>query len=472
MNNASKTHEIKSLRPGARLRVRAEHLDADGAGVAHAADTAVHIAGLLPGEGAEIEVLHRSVHGRTAWARVYRRHDASPERVIPRCPGYGQCGGCVLQHLDYPAQLLWKQERLAAALAGGGVALPADGAGACVPSSPWGYRGRVKLVAAPRPGGGVMLGAYAPRSHQVLDMVGCRLVAPGLDAVARRVAAVVSALGLVPYDEQSRHGALRYVLLRDSAEGAVQVSLIFAEVPGEAVLGALRAALAEGEGPAITSLLCHENRDPGDVLLPAGSGEDRALLGDPWLWDRIGDLSIRVSARSFLQVNREIAGRLYADLATALDPRPGEAILDLYCGVGGIGLGLLRRVPGASLVGIEENPWAVADAEAGAARLEASARFFTGDAGAHEAGAGPFALCVVNPPRRGCSETVLARLVAAAPRAVAYVSCDPDTLARDLVRLQAAGFTVERVTPYDMHPHTPHVEALALLRGPGSPAAS
>lgn len=500
----------RSVRPGTQLSVICEHLDASGCGVARCTDVRpqgapqslgqplIHVPNLLPGERAHVKVVHVSSHvnraagaeaagGRQlAFAALMHRYDAAPERQIPACGAFGQCGGCTLQHLSYEAQLRFKRERVSESLAGAPVQVAP-----CVPSpQPLSYRSRVKLVAASVPaasGAGsaaarIILGAYAPRSHRVVDLAGCKVNTPALRAVARTLSEQWGARGLSVYDEETGRGALRYVLLREVRSAAVQLSLVVADPPPRAALLEVVAALRTAH-PQLVSVVLHHNPHPGNSLLASSDsgvaeaelGEaDESLLGPFFLYEDLGessDLRLRVSARSFLQVNRAVTSRLYAEVAAALAVAPGELILDLYCGVGGLGRTLLCR--GARLIGIETSASAVADAEhsARAAGLtEHEARFLCGTVEEHlpalsSAGLAQSAtLVVMNPPRRGCTKGVLSAVLACAPRAIAYVSCNPQSLARDLASLTASGYTLTQVTPYDMHPGTPHIETVALLR--------
>lgn len=503
--------------------VVAEQLDQSGAGVGyaeHAPDQSallLHVPGLLPGERATARVLHQSPHRKEAWAELLRRDNAAPERVVPACAAYGRCGGCTLQHLDYPAQLAYKEQRLLAALAPLGIR-PA----AAVPSpSALGYRRRVKLVAARvkaapdgAPGSGrLILGAYAPRSHTVIDMAGCQVMTRGLRQVARTLAAAAERLGFSVYDEGSGHGVLRYVLLREVASLAVQVSLVVADPAPEAQLSALTEILRAAH-PQIASIVLHRNARRGNVLLDAateelddpeepaepaeeaagsaaetalwsmedssgsqpgpesaaasesaaaGASADRLLWGSGHLWEEVGLLRVRVSARSFLQVNPEVAARLYKDAAAQLGLRSGDRILDLYCGVGGLGLTALAAAPSAHLLGVESSRSAIADArESARAAGLTHAEFVCAQAEA--ALPDRMDVALLNPPRRGCTEPVLQALCNAGPRSLAYMSCSPDSLARDLAQLLRHGYEVARVTPYDMHPGTPHVESLTVLQ--------
>jgi 23S rRNA (uracil1939-C5)-methyltransferase len=173
-----------------------------------------------------------------------------------------------------------------------------------------------------------------------------------------------------------------------------------------------------------------------------------------------------LSPRAFLQLNREVARRLYADVAEAAALVGGERVIDVYSGVGGIALTLAPHA--REVVGIEEDAAAVADARAGADLTGVdNAHFHAGDAArllADAAVTGERAdVVVLNPPRKGCDPSVLAAAARLAPRTIAYVSCSPPSLARDLAQLAALGYRPRAVTAYDMLPHTPHVEALAVL---------
>src|SRR6185436_7762697 len=185
----------------------------------------IHVADLLPGERAEVAIDHASPHRPAAWGHVVRRlGPASPDRVPPACPAFGRCGGCVWQHLAYPAQLAAKHARVAAALAD----LPAAPAIAPVVPSPaiLGYRNKGKYVAG-RAGEQLVLGAYAPRSHRVIDTLGCRVVAPIIDEIATWLRGAAEAAALVAYDEARREGELRYAIVRES-EGDALVALVVA----------------------------------------------------------------------------------------------------------------------------------------------------------------------------------------------------------------------------------------------------
>jgi 23S rRNA (uracil1939-C5)-methyltransferase len=173
---------------------------------------------------------------------------------------------------------------------------------------------------------------------------------------------------------------------------------------------------------------------------------------------------VRLSGAAFFQANRGVAGLAYGAIVRALAPRPSERVVDAYCGVGGIALAL-ARAGATDVIGIEVHAGAVTDATASAALNGVTgARFVAGDVAERLTAIERADLVVLNPPRKGCAPEVLAAVVRLAPRAIAYLSCDPDTLGRDLAWLAGHGYPAATVTPYDMLPHTPHVEALAILK--------
>jgi 23S rRNA (uracil1939-C5)-methyltransferase len=449
------------LRPGERLRVTCVDLDDDGAGVAREPLT-VHVAGALPSERVAVTVAHVSGHRPEVWAHLDAIETPSDARRPAACAAFGACGGCVLQHLDYAAQLAWKRTRVRRALS---TYPPLAGADVRPPvASPraLGYRNRSKLVAA-RAGGRLVLGAYAPRSHDVVDTAGCRIAQPPLDDTAGALRGLLAEAGVAPYDEHTLTGDLRHVVLQANHDGAVLATWVTRRPLADAP--ALARAFRHVR-PEVIGVVEHTNPERGNAIFDA-AGPSRVLDGAPALEETLDvggrSLRLRLSAGAFFQANRDVAALAYADIVAALAPAAGERVADVYSGVGGIAL--LLAASAAEVTGIESHPGAVADATASAtANGLGNARFVAGDAAAALAAVERADLVVVNPPRKGCAPAVLDGIARLAPRAIGYLSCDPDTLARDLAVLAARGFHIESVTPFDMLPHTPHVEALALLR--------
>lgn len=434
-----------------------DELDDDGAGVGAAGALRLHVAGALPGERALAAVEHVSPHARgtlrPAWGRLIRILSPSPDRVEPVCPAYGRCGGCVVQHLAYPAQLEWKRARVVAALARH-PALDRVEVRACVASPrTLEYRNQAKYVYGRGPDGRAVLGAYAPRTHDLVDLAGCRLLEPPLVATAAMVRDELDAARVEPFDERTRQGLLRYVVLRANGEGAVLATFVTAGPWPQAV--ALAAAL-RARAPSVVGVVHNVNPTAGNVIF---GDEEHLLSGSATLEDGIGPARVELASRSFFQVNRFVAALAYQAIWDAA----GSASLavDAFAGAGGIAFGLAAR--GAQVIAIEENAAATAAAARFAAtRGPRNVTFITGDVATHLGAVQEAEVVVLNPPRRGCAPAVLEATARLRPRLVAYLSCNPQTLARDLGHLARHGLVARAIVPYDMLPHTPHVEALAM----------
>lgn len=417
------------------MRIGAE-LDDEARGHAELAGGRVLIVpAVLPGERVRVRVEHDGVHGRS-FGRLVEVLEPSAERVAPGCPHFGVCGGCDLLHASPRAQAQLKSGRVARALG----RTPAP----LVPSpAPLGYRAWAKLVVGPDGA----LGSFAPRSHDLVDMRGCRVHAPLIERVADRLR---SALG--PGHD------LRYVLLRAAlAEGRVLVTLVVRSAAARTP-AALVPVLADD--PSVVRVVVHVNDDPGDALL--GPGPEHVLLDRAQPAERLGDVEQGLGSGAFAQINPAAAAVLYARVAATLRPA-GRRVLDLYAGSGGISL-TLAHAGAAFVTGVERSAEAARAATASAARMGLAERVTFLAASVEEGLAAADARAdgvVLNPPRKGATAPVLDGLLARAPLELVYVSCEPTTLARDLAYLaERAALTVHSATPVDMFPQTHHVETL------------
>ncbi len=446
-----------------RRSVTAAELDEAGFGVGLSEGQRVHVADLLPGEAAEVAIDHASPHKPEAWGRIVRRIGrASPNRVEPGCPGFGRCGGCVWQHLSYPAQLELKKARIEAAVG----SRVQD-----VRPSPalFGYRNKGKYVVGSS-NGHLVLGAYAPRSHHVIDTLGCRVVAPIIDEVATWVRGAAEGAGLVAYDEAKRVGELRYVVVRETA-GDVLVALIVA--PGTSRAKLEHVANGMSKHPAIRGLVSIVNDRRDGAIIPSGASA-QVLLGHGYLIEELAGVKVAVGAGEFMQVNRVQAHAMYAAAtALVLDGRPditppldGVRVVDLYAGLGGFGLHMARA--GAEVVAVEIDREAIAALRRAAERASLRLTPIAADAGELSAEVhaqlGKPDVVIVNPPRKGLGEGTRSLLVELAPPTIIYVSCGPQSLGRDLRILAGHGWTPDHVEPFDLMPGTPQVESLVRLR--------
>lgn len=456
-----------ALAPGDPVDLVIGGLDELGAGTGTLVQASpplrVHVAGALPGEGVTVRLAHLSAHAsgpmRDAWADLVAVTRPSRDRVDVVCPAHGACGGCALMALAYPAQLVCARQRVASelerhpSLAG----LPVDETVAS--PSRLGYRNQAKyvygrLASAALPA----LGSYAPRSHRLVDLAGCRVVAPVLDEVRAALLDLLRGRVVEPFDERLRTGVLRYVVMHASHAGRVLVTLVAARsdwAAAEEVASSLAVAC-----PAVVGVVLNVNATAANRIL---GDQERLLWGAGTIDDRVGEVAVRLSSRSFFQANREVAGLIQRAIVAALPGPIGRAV-DVYAGAAPFALALGPFAD--DVVAIEENGAACATVAAFIAEQGGTAarvRVVAADAAAGLAQVDSAEVVVLDPPRKGCAVEVLAAVARLRPALLAYVSCDPASLARDLDALVAAGGRMLRITPFDMMPHTPHVETLALL---------
>jgi len=392
-----------------------------------------------------------------------------PSRVA--CTHFPDCVGCPLVGSTYGEQLRGKEETLRAEL--GRWPSLAQVAPERIFGSPlpFGYRNQAKLVLRRRRTrdgrSEVVLGVYRPGTHSVVPAERCRVHDRRLLPFLVGLRARIEESGLPIFDERRRDGALRYALARISTEsGAIHLTLVsaVADLPG---LDRLVDRLRRDEPRLEAAFLC-VNPTPGNAIL---SPDVRRLFGPKALLERFGRLVLESRPDAFVQANPGVATRIYADAERWLEPAAGDAVLDLFGGVGAFGLALAPRV--GRVLGIETSGAAVACANGNAKRAHlrhvtyVSAPAESAVAIARDHGLVPAAggrlLVVANPPRAGLSEAVRRAIVELGPARLLYLSCNPATLARDLDALAASGLAVRRMRPFDMLPQTPHVEVLTLL---------
>jgi len=450
-------------RPGDRLLLEIESLAAEGDGVGRHGGLAVFVPQTAPGD--RVEVVVTEAAARFARARLIDVRRPGPDRAVPPCPVYLECGGCNWQHLTYPAQLTWKRSIVVEALRRlGHVADPEAVVRPTLPADPpWRYRHKLAVPFAPplRPGGPPQAGFYAARSHRIIAFEACAIQHPQLDlalAAARRLAV---ALEVPIYDEHTRRGDLRHLVGRVShSTGELLLCLVTAHraAPWAAAMAAgLRQAL-----PACVGVVQNVNSAPGNAIL---GRQTFALAGRDHLLEHLEGLSFLVSAESFFQVSPVQAAALYRTALGQAGLHRGDRVFDLYAGVGTISLLLARS--GAAVEAVEEVPAAVEDGRRNATANGLHVHFHCGPAETvlpALVGRGlSAAVVVLDPPRKGAAAPVLEAIAAARPRRVVYVSCNPATLARDVELLAAGGYALREVQPVDMFPQTAHVECSALL---------
>ena len=445
------------------LTLHIERLSSDGSGVAHSADgEAVFVPGTAPGDEARVRIVKDC--GRYAFGILDELLTPSPDRIPVDCPVAGPCGGCSLRHLDYAAELRAKQESVLDAFRRiGGLEVPVLD---ILPSPEVDrYRNKVQFPVGVDKNGVPCIGFFAGRTHRIVPCPDCKLQPGVLNEIGNALCAFFAQQGIRPYDEQSGKGLVRHIFLRRGAHsGQIMVCLVCtrAKLPhAEQLCTALREQF-----PAISTILLNVNAKNTNVIL---GGENHILYGPGYIEDTLCGVPVRLGPLSFYQVNTLAAERLYGVAAQYAQLTPDDALLDLYCGMGTIGLSMADQC--RELIGVEIVPEAIESAKANAARMgetvAAKSRFFCADAGQAATQLAAEGLhpdiVMLDPPRKGCDEATLSAVVRMAPRRVVYVSCNPATAARDAAWLEKNGYHAEKVQPVDLFPRTKHCEAVLLL---------
>ena len=448
------------------LTLRIERLSSDGSGVAHSADgEAVFVPGTAPGDEARVRIVKDC--GRYAFGILDELLTPSPDRIPVDCPVAGPCGGCSLRHLDYAAELRAKQESVLDAFRRiGGLEVPVLD---ILPSPDVDrYRNKVQFPVGIDKNGVPCIGFYAGRTHRIVPCPDCKLQPSVLNEIGNALCAFFAQQVIRPYDEQSGKGLVRHIFLRRGAHsGQIMVCLVCtrAKLPhAEQLCTALR-----GQFPAISTILLNVNAKNTNVIL---GSENHILYGPGYIEDTLCGVPVRLGPLSFYQVNTLAAERLYGVAAQYAQLTLDDTLLDLYCGMGTIGLSMAGQC--RELIGVEIVPEAIESAKANAARMgeavAAKSRFFCADAGQAATQLAAEGLhpdiVMLDPPRKGCDEATLSAVVRMAPRRVVYVSCNPATAARDAAWLEQNGYHAEKVQPVDLFPRTKHCECvIALSKG-------
>ena len=448
------------------LTLRIERLSNDGSGVAHSSEgEAVFVPGTAPGDEAQVRIVKDC--GRYAFGILDKLLTPSPDRIPVDCAVAGPCGGCSLRHLDYTAELRAKQESVADAFRRiGGLDVPVLDA---LPSPEVDrYRNKVQFPVGRDKDGAPCIGFYAGRTHRIVPCPDCKLQPGILNDIGNTLCAFFAAHGIQPYDEERGKGLVRHIFLRRGAHsGQIMVCLVCTrpKLPhSDELVVLLRERFSD-----IATILINVNAKKTNVIL---GEESVTLYGPGCIEDTLCGVPVRLGPLSFYQVNTLAAERLYGVAAEYARLEPDDVLLDLYCGMGTIGLSMAGHC--RELIGVEIIPEAIDSAKANAARMgdaiAAKSRFFCADAGEAAArlaaeGLRPDVI-MLDPPRKGCDETTLSAVVQMSPRRVVYVSCNPSTAARDAAWLGQHGYRAEKVQPVDLFPRTKHCECvIALSKG-------
>ena len=441
-------------------RLSIESLSSDGSGVGRMDGKAVFVPATAPGDEVTVKIVKDM--GRYAFGIVEELHVPGPGHIQPDCPVYRPCGGCCFRHLDYETEAQAKEGFVADAFRrlGGFDALPV------LPllTGPLTdrYRNKVQFPVGYDRAGNVTFGFYAGRSHRLVPCRDCLLQPEALNDIAAAVCAFLQEHHIPLYDEETHKGLVRHIFLRQGRHsGQVLLCLV---VNGHKLPHTQQFCEEMiARFPQIKTIVLNVNRQKTNVIT---GDECIPLFGSGFIEDTMCGVPVKLGPLSFYQVNTPAAERLYAVAREFAALRPDDTLLDLYCGMGTIGLSMAADCK--ALVGVEIVPEAVESAKTNASAMNVqNARFLCADAGQAAAqlaaeGLTPQVICL-DPPRKGCDTATLDAVLDMAPRRVVMVSCNASTAARDCRYLADRGYQPLKVQPVDLFPRTKHVETVVLL---------
>ena len=444
-----------------------EDMGSDGEGIGKYQGYTIFVKNAIIGDKIKAKLMKRKKS--YGYGRLMEVIEPSPYRVTPKCPIAGKCGGCSIQHLDYEKQLEYKQNKVKNCLEriGGfpveefckeNIMEPIIGM-----KEPFYYRNKAQFPVGVNKEGKVAIGFYAGRTHSIIDTSHCYIQAPVNDEILQRVRKFIEEYEISVYNEEKQEGLIRHILTRVGfTTGEIMVCLI---INGNNLPYKEQFIESLCEIPHMTSISININKEKTNVIL---GDKVKTLWGKPYITDNIGDIKYQISPLSFYQVNPIQTKVLYETALSYADLHGEETVWDLYCGIGTISLFLAQKAK--QVYGVEIVPQAIDDAKKNAEINHiTNVEFFVG--AAEEILPKKYkedSICadviVVDPPRKGCEESLLDTIIQMAPKRMVYVSCDPGTLARDLKYLCKKDYKISKIQAVDQFGHSVHVECVVGMQ--------
>ena len=458
------------------VKVKIEDIGVGGEGIGKVDGYTLFIKDAIIGDVVEAKVMKaKKNYGYARLMNVLTPSEDRVEEVV--CPMARKCGGCQIQEMKYPAQLAFKESKVRGNLERIGevpgelldqimhpvVGMDEEG------MQPFRYRNKAQFPIGTDKDGRVTAGFYAGRTHSIIGNTDCVLGVEVNEEILNCILDFMEEFEIPAYDEVKHKGLVRHVLLRYGFKtDEIMVCLV---INGKTIphchdlVGRLR------QIPGMTSITLSSNTAKTNVIM---GDTIRLLWGQEFITDYIGEIKYQISPLSFYQVNPVQTEKLYGLALDYAGLTGNETVWDLYCGIGTISLFLAKKAK--QVYGVEIIPQAIDDARNNAKINDiTNAEFYVGKAEevlpeyykeyekTHNGEKAHADVIVVDPPRKGCEESLLQTIVDMQPEKVVYVSCDSATLARDVKFLRANGYELKDVTPVDQFPHTVHVETVVLL---------
>ena len=449
---------MKALKKNDKIELTIDAISSEGTGIGRYETMAVFVADTVTGDKIIAHIIKTTKN--YAVGIVDKIIEKSKNRIVSDCPVSKQCGGCVYRSMTYEEELSVKWKKVSDAIKRiAKLDVPVNEIIGC--ENTLNYRNKCQYPVGIE-NGELKIGFYANRSHRIVKCEDCLLQSEDFAQALKAVKEWILRSGVTIYDEKSGKGTLRHIYLRKGfATGEIMLCLVInaSSVPKQALL----TELVTNALPNIKSIVLNFNTKNTNVIL---GKENKTIYGSDTITDVLLGMKYVISPNSFYQVNHDQTEKLYSLVKEICTPTKDETVVDIYCGAGTIGLTMANDVK--QLIGIEIVPQAIENAKINAQMNGVTnAQFFCMDAaqGAKELekrGIKPDTV-IVDPPRKGCDASLIETIANMSPKKIAYVSCDPATLARDLARFDEKGYKTQSITPVDMFPRTAHVETVVLL---------
>lgn len=426
----------------------------NGKGVVDYKGNDLHVPLLLKGEVADIEVINGGRHKEPEILKFYKE---SNESVEPKCPYYFECGGCQLQHMSTKAQNEFKYDTVKHFLGRFG-----NVEKLITMKNPYYYRNKVHSTFATTQKGKIVSGLYEENTHSIIPIEKCIIQDPIADDILDSIRKIFKKYKMRTYDEYSRKGFLRHVLIRTGYKSR-EVMVVFVVAHKKFYSRSKIIKELTHKHPEIKSIIMNINDKKTSMVL---GDYEKVIYGKPYIEDTLCGLDFKISSSSFYQINPVQTEKLYRKALAFANIKKTDIVLDTYCGIGTIGL--IAASQAKQVYGVEINPDAVQKAKQNANdnQIE-NAEFYQADASDFMRDVSKsnetVDIVIMDPPRSGSDEKFLSALRKLAPKKIVYVSCNPKTQRRDLIELTNRGYKVDKIQPVDMFPQTYHVETVCLL---------
>ena len=440
------------------VRGKCIDLSFEGKGVVKTSDGVIFVDGLFIEEEADVKVLYTRAGNK--FGKVYRLVTKSPDRIQPACGVCTACGGCQFQQLAYDAQLEYKTNKVRSTikkqLGGEPNVYPIIGM-----DDPYNYRNKIQVPIGLNKHGKIISGFYRANTHEIIEIEGCSIEDLRASPIIASVKKLMKEFKYSPYNEDTGDGLIRHIIIRTSYHyKEIMVTIVTNKDEFKGKNNFIKALVKAN--PEITTIVQNINPRHTNVIL---GEKERILYGPGFIKDSILGVNFYISSKSFYQVNPIQVEKLYSKAIEFADLKETDVVLDAYCGTGTIGLIASSHVK--EVVGVEIVKEAIKNAKHNAEINHiGNATFYVDDASIAIRkfldNNKKFDVIFVDPPRKGLDEKFVHALLESKAERIVYVSCDPETLARDLKLLETK-YEIKKIQPVDMFPMTFHVETVVGL---------